>query len=254
MSIHDSGSGNGPAKDLPPVNKAVVVVPTYNEADNIGPLIPLILARDDRLSVLVVDDNSPDGTADIVKSLPGFGDRIMILERPLKEGLGAAYIAGFQWILDNTDFDVIFEMDADFSHDPEALDEFLKEIQTHDLVLGSRYLAGITVVNWPLRRLILSVGANIYARIITGMPLKDSTGGFKCFRRSTLEMLPLERIKSDGYSFQIEMNYHCWRRNLRIKEISIMFVDRQVGVSKMSRRIIFEAMWMVWALRLRRIP
>ena len=145
-------------------------------------------------------------------------------------------------------------MDADFSHQPEALDHFLREIESHDLVLGSRYLEGITVVNWPLSRLFLSVGANFYARFITGMPIKDSTGGFKCFRRSTLEMLPLPSIKSDGYSFQIEMNYHCWRRGLRIKEIPIMFVDRAVGVSKMSRKIIFEAMWMVWALRLRRIP
>lgn len=239
---------------LTPVETAVVVVPTYNEADNVGRLIPLILARDPRLSVLVVDDSSPDGTADVVKALPEFGRRVLILERAKKEGLGAAYIAGFQWILANTPFDVIFEMDADFSHQPEALDHFLKEIETHDLVLGSRYLEGITVVNWPLRRLILSVGANIYARFVTGMPIKDSTGGFKCFRRSTLEMLPLDRIKSDGYSFQIEMNYHCWRRKLRIKEIPIMFVDRAVGVSKMSKRIIVEAMWMVWALRLRRIP
>ena len=205
------------------------------------------------LPVLVVDDSSPDGTADVVKSLPGFGDRILILERPLKEGLGAAYIAGFQWILANTDFEAVFEMDADFSHDPAALPLFLEHIETHDLVLGSRYLYGITVVNWPLRRLILSVGANMYARFVTGLPLKDSTGGFKCFRRSTLEMLPLERIKSDGYSFQIEMNYYCWKRGLAIKEIPIMFVDRQVGVSKMSRRIILEAMFMVWALRLRRI-
>ncbi len=239
---------------LGPVRKAVVVVPTYNEADNVGRLIPEILDRDPRLSVLVVDDSSPDGTADVVKGLPGFGERILILERSKKEGLGAAYIAGFQWILANTDFDVVFEMDADFSHQPDALDEFLVEIETHDLVLGSRYLEGITVVNWPLSRLILSVGANIYARFVTGMPIKDSTGGFKCFRRATLEMLPLERIKSDGYSFQIEMNYHCWRRGLRIKEIPIMFVDRAVGVSKMSKSIIFEAMWMVWALRLRRIP
>ncbi len=240
--------------ELPPIRKAVVVVPTYNEAENVGGLIPEILAMDDRLSVLVVDDNSPDGTGDIIKNLPGFGDRILILERPLKQGLGAAYIAGFQWILANTDFEAIFEMDADFSHSPEALPQFLREIDSHDLVLGSRYLQGITVVNWPLRRLILSVGANIYARFVTGMPIKDSTGGFKCFRRLTLEMLPLEKIKSDGYSFQIEMNYHCWKRRLRIKEISITFEDRQVGVSKMSKRIIFEAIWMVWALRLKRIP
>jgi dolichol-phosphate mannosyltransferase len=240
--------------DLAPVLKAVVVVPTYNEADNVGRLIPEILERDPRLSVLVVDDNSPDGTGDVVKSLPGFGDRVLILERPRKEGLGAAYIAGFKWILANTDFEAVFEMDADFSHQPEALDHFLTEIADHDLVLGSRYLEGITVVNWPLSRLFLSVGANIYARFVTGMPIKDSTGGFKCFRRTTLEMLPLDSIKSDGYSFQIEMNYHCWRRGLRIKEIPIMFVDRAVGVSKMSRKIIIEAMWMVWALRLRRIP
>ncbi len=236
------------------LKKAVVVVPTYNEAENVGRLIPLILERDERLSVLVVDDNSPDGTAGIVKALPGFGDRILILEREKKQGLGAAYIAAFQWLLANTDFEAIFEMDADFSHDPVALDDFLQEIETHDLVLGSRYLYGITVVNWPLKRLILSVGANRYASFVTNMKLKDCTGGFKCFRRSTLEALPLEKIKSDGYSFQIEMNYHCWRRNLSIKEIPIMFVDRQVGVSKMNKKIIVEAMWMVWALRLRRIP
>jgi dolichol-phosphate mannosyltransferase len=232
--------------------KSVVVIPTYNEADNIGRIVPAVLARDPDLSVLVVDDNSPDGTAAIVKALPEFGGRVKILERPGKAGLGAAYIAGFQWLLANTDAEVIFEMDADFSHDPVALDEFLREIEHHDVVLGSRYLHGVTVVNWPLSRLILSVGANIYARLVTGMPIKDSTGGFKCFRRAVLEALPLDRIKSDGYSFQIEMNYHCWRRKYRIKEIPILFVDRQVGVSKMSKRIIVEAMWMVWALRLRR--
>jgi dolichol-phosphate mannosyltransferase len=236
------------------ITKAVVVVPTYNEADNIGRLVPAILDRDPRLSVLVVDDNSPDGTAAVVKGLPDYGGRVTMLERPGKQGLGAAYIAGFKWVLANTDFQAVFEMDADFSHQPEALDVFLEHIEDHDLVLGSRYLDGVTVVNWPLSRLILSVGANIYARLVTGMSIKDSTGGFKCFRRSTLEALPLDSIKSDGYSFQIEMNYHCWKRGMRIKEIPIMFVDRQVGVSKMSRRIIVEAMWMVWALRLRRIP
>jgi len=185
--------------------KSVVVIPTYNEADNIGRIVPAVLERDPDISVLVVDE-------------------------------------------------VIFEMDADFSHDPVALDEFLEEIKTHDVVLGSRYLYGVTVVNWPLRRVILSVAANIYARIVTGMSIKDSTGGFKCFRREVIEALPLPRIKSDGYSFQIEMNYHCWKRGYRIKEIPIMFVDRQVGVSKMSKKIIWEAMWMVWALRFRRIP
>jgi len=234
--------------------RSFVVIPTYNEAENIGRIVPLVLARHPDLSVLVVDDNSPDGTGAIVQALPEYGGRVRLLERPGKMGLGAAYIAGFQWVLANTDAEAVFEMDADLSHDPAALDQFLHEIQDHDLVLGSRYLHGITVVNWPLRRVILSVGANMYARWITGMPLKDSTGGFKCFRRHVLEALPLEQIKSDGYSFQIEMNYHCWRRGYRIKEIPIMFVDRQVGVSKMSKKIIWEAMWMVWALRLRRIP
>lgn len=234
--------------------KGVVVIPTYNEAENAGRIVPLVLARDPGLSVLVVDDSSPDGTAGIVRALPEFGRRVHLLSRPQKSGLGPAYIAGFQWTLANTDADVVFEMDADFSHDPAALDEFLREIRDHDVVLGSRYLNGVTVVNWPLRRLILSVGANIYARLVTGMPIKDSTGGFKCFRREVLQALPLDRIKSDGYSFQIEVNYHCWRRGFRIKEIPIMFVDRRVGISKMSRRIVWEAIWMVLALRWRRIP
>ena len=254
QSMNELGNISTGKPERPPIRKAVVVVPTYNEAENIGRLIPLILARDDRLSVLVVDDNSPDGTAGIVKGLAEFGQRAWILERPIKQGLGGAYIAGFKWILTNTDFDAVFEMDADFSHDPAAIDQFLVEIESNDLVLGSRYLEGVTVVNWPLRRLFLSVGANIYARLVTGMPIKDSTGGFKCFRRATLEQLPLDQIKSDGYSFQIEMSYHCWKRRLQIKEIPIIFTDRLVGISKMNRRIIFEAMWMVWALRLRRIP
>jgi dolichol-phosphate mannosyltransferase len=236
------------------IASAVVVVPTYNEVENVGRLIPDILAQDPRLSVLVVDDNSPDGTAAVVKGLPEYGERLHMLERPAKAGLGAAYIAGFQWALANTAADAVFEMDADFSHDPAALPEFLQEIEDHDLVLGSRYLDGVTVVNWPLSRLILSVGANLYARLVTGLPISDCTGGFKCFRRTVLEALPLERIKSDGYSFQIEMNYHVWRRGYRIKEIPIVFVDRQVGVSKMSRPIIWEAMWMVWALRLKKEP
>ncbi len=234
--------------------KSVVVVPTYNEAENIGRLIPQVLERDPGITILVVDDNSPDGTAEVVRRAEGFGDRVRLLERPGKAGLGSAYIAGFKWALAETDAETVFEMDADFSHAPAALDEFLQEIRTHDLVLGSRYLYGVTVVNWPLRRLFLSVGANLYARLVTGMKIKDSTGGFKCFRREVLEALPLDRIKSDGYSFQIELNYHCWRRGFRIKEIPIIFMDREVGVSKMNKRIIWEAMWMVWALRLRRLP
>lgn len=235
------------------IERPVVVVPTYNEAENVGRLVPQILAQDPRLSVLIVDDSSPDGTANVVRGLPEFGRRVQLLLRERKEGLGPAYRAGFRWILENTDHDAIFEMDADFSHDPAALPQFLREIAVCDLVVGSRYLHGVTVVNWPLSRLILSVGANIYAQKITGLPVKDCTGGFKCFRREVLAAMPLDRIRSDGYSFQIEMNYHVWKRGYRIKEIPIMFVDRQVGISKMSRKIIFEAAWMVWALRLKRV-
>lgn len=232
----------------------MVVIPTYNEAENIGRLVPQILAQDPRLSVLVVDDNSPDGTAAIVRGLEDFGTRVSLLLRERKQGLGPAYRAGFKHVLEKTDHDAVFEMDADFSHDPAALQQFLREIAVCDLVVGSRYLHGITVVNWPLSRLILSVGANHYAQLITGLPIKDCTGGFKCFRREVLEALPLDRITSDGYSFQIEVNYHVWKRGYRIREIPIMFVDRQVGVSKMSRRIIWEAAWMVWYLRFKRIP
>lgn len=228
---------------------AYVVIPTYNEADNISRIIPEVLGRDPDISVLVVDDNSPDGTAKLVKELPQFGKRVFILERPGKAGLGPAYRAGFKWVLENTDAECIFEMDADFSHDPSALDEFLTEIQHYDVVLGSRYLHGITVVNWPLSRVILSVLANLYARLVTGIKIKDSTGGFKCFRRNVLEAMPLDKIRSDGYSFQIEMNVHCWRQGFSMKEIPIMFVDRQVGTSKMSKSIIWEAIWMVWAIR-----
>ena len=236
------------------VERPIVVIPTYNEADNIGRIVPQVLAQDPRLSVLVVDDSSPDGTADVVRGLADFGHRVNLLLRAKKEGLGQAYIAGFKWVLEKTDHDAIFEMDADFSHDPSALPQFLRDIAVCDLVVGSRYLHGITVVNWPLSRLILSVGANIYASRVTGLKIKDCTGGFKCFRREVLEALPLDRVKSDGYSFQIEMNYHVWKRGYRIKEIPIMFVDRQVGSSKMTKRIIWETAWMVWALRLKRIP
>jgi len=175
--------------------------------------------------------------------------RVHAIHRSGKMGLGSAYITGFKWALAETDAQFIFEMDADFSHDPNAIPEFLVKTPEADLVIGSRYLDGITVMNWPLRRLALSVGANVYTRIITGMPVKDATGGFKCFRREVLEALPLDSIRSDGYSFQIEMNYHAWKRNFRIVEIPIIFVDRQQGASKMSRRIVYEAAFLVWKLR-----
>ena len=230
--------------------KALVVIPTYDEADNVQAIVPAVLGQDPELHVLVVDDNSPDGTGDIVEKMRENEPRLHCLHREGKAGLGSAYIAGFEWALAETDAPFVFEMDADFSHDPASLGDFLTAIEDADLVVGSRYLHGITVVNWPLSRLILSVDANIYASIVTGLPLKDCTGGFKCFRRETLEKLPLDRVKSDGYSFQIELNWHAHRQGLRITEIPIVFTDRAVGVSKMSKKIIWEAVWMVWRLRL----
>ena len=230
--------------------RGLVIIPTYNECENIAEIVAAVLVLDERLSVLVVDDNSPDGTAALVKAIPEFGERVDIIERPGKMGLGSAYIRGFQWALEHPEIECVFEMDADFSHNPEDLLRLMAEVEGGlDLALGSRYLEGVTVVNWPLRRLVLSFGANIYTRLVTGMPIRDATGGFKCFRREVLDYIPLELIRSDGYSFQIEMNYQAWRRGFRIKEIPIVFTDRRVGVSKMSKKIIFEAVWMVWRLR-----
>jgi dolichol-phosphate mannosyltransferase len=230
--------------------EALIVVPTYNERQNIERLLGELLALPFGLDVVVVDDNSPDGTGDFVDEFVKREPRAHVIHRPGKMGLGSAYITAFKWALAETDTKYVFEMDADFSHDPGAIAEFLEKIQAYDLVLGSRYLDGITVMNWPLRRLALSVGANIYTRVITGMPLKDATGGFKCFRREVLEALPLNDITSDGYSFQIEMNFHAWKRKFRIVEIPIVFVDRQHGTSKMSRRIVYEAVFLVWKLRI----
>jgi len=229
--------------------KALIVVPTYNEKENIENIIDAVLAQGEGIEVLIVDDNSPDGTGEIVDRLAGSEPRVHVIHREGKLGLGSAYIAGFKWALANTDAQFIFEMDADFSHDPGAIPEFLEAAKDRDLVIGSRYLHGITVINWPLSRLILSYGANVYTHIITGLPLKDSTGGFKCFRRGTLEKLPLDTIRSDGYSFQIEMNFFAWKKGFRMVEIPIIFTDRRVGISKMSRKIIWEAMFMVWRLR-----
>ena len=235
------------------MNERLVIIPTYNEKENIRDILDHVLRLQPGFDVLVVDDGSPDGTASIVKErMVPDPDRIHLIERPGKLGLGTAYIAGFKWAIERG-YDFIFEMDADFSHNPEDLRRFLREIDSHDLVLGSRYLDGVTVVNWPLRRLVLSLGANIYTRIVTGMPIKDATGGFKCFRREVLESIPLERVRSDGYSFQIELNYQAWKRGFKIKEIPIVFTDRRVGVSKMNRRIIWEAVWMVWRLRFTRL-
>ena len=227
----------------------LVIVPTYNERENIDPLLDQVLALPHGLEILIVDDNSPDGTADRVEERRRADPRIHLLRRPGKLGLGSAYRDGFRYALERG-AQYIFEMDADFSHDPAAIPEFLREAEEVDLVLGSRYLHGVTVVNWPLSRLILSYTANLYTRIITGLPVRDATGGFKCFRRRALESVRLDRVESDGYAFQIEMTFKCWRKGFRIREIPITFVDRRAGVSKMNRRIIWEAVWMVWRLRL----
>jgi dolichol-phosphate mannosyltransferase len=229
--------------------EALICIPTYNEKDNIERLVKQLLDLPVDLEVVVIDDNSPDGTGDFVKEWSEREPRVHSLHRPGKMGLGGAYIKAFNWALAETDAKYVFEMDADFSHSPEAIPEFLEHIKEADLVIGSRYVDGITVMNWPLSRLVLSVGANIYTRLITGLPLHDATGGFKCFRREVLEALPLDSITSDGYSFQIELNYHAWKRKFRIIEIPIVFVDRLVGTSKMSRRIVWEAAFLVWKLR-----
>jgi len=226
----------------------IIITPTYNERENIDRLLKRLMDLPYGLHVLVVDDGSPDGTADIVKGWMAHEPRVHLLQRPGKMGLGSAYRDGFRYALDNG-AQYIFEMDADFSHDPDSIGEFLKNAEEVDVVLGSRYLNGVTVVNWPLRRLILSYMANRYTRLVTGLPLRDATGGFKCFRRRALEAVRLDRVKSDGYAFQIEMSFKCWKKGYRIREIPILFVDRQAGVSKMNRGIVWEAAWMVWRLR-----
>jgi dolichol-phosphate mannosyltransferase len=233
-----------------PAGRALVIVPTYNERENIARLIETVLAQDARLEVLVVDDGSPDGTAEIVDGLRMESTRIHIIRRARKLGLGTAYVAGFRWALER-DYDCVFEMDADFSHDPAHLSQFLRAIEHADLVLGSRYRQGkVTVVNWPIARLILSYFANVYARAVTGLPVWDATGGFKCFRRRVLESIDLSDVRSNGYAFQIEMSFRAWKQAFRIVEIPIVFVDRTEGQSKMSGAIVREAIWMVWRLRL----
>lgn len=232
--------------------KIMVVVPTYNERENIEALIPRVLEQADGTEILVVDDGSPDGTGQYVDSVAEKDRRVHALHRPSKMGLGSAYVQGFRYALD-AGADLIVQMDADFSHDPNVIPELVDHTTDCDVVIGSRYITGANVVNWPLRRLFLSYFANVYTHIITGLPLRDSTGGFKCFRRRVLETIDLDAIRSDGYSFQIEVNFRCWRKGFSILEIPIVFVDRHSGTSKMSRRIVWEAMWLVWRLRLARI-
>ncbi len=229
--------------------RGLVIIPTYNERDNIARIIEQVLARDDRLDVLVVDDGSPDGTGAIVDGVKARNPRVDVIHRAGKQGLGTAYIAGFKWALAR-EYAFVFEMDADFSHDPAHLPQFLEAVEGADVVIGSRYRNGrVTVVNWPVGRLLLSFAANVYARVITGLQLFDSTAGFKCFRRQVLEAIPLDAVKSSGYAFQIEMNFRAWKKGFRIVEIPIVFVDRTEGESKMSKKIVREAVWMVWRLR-----
>ena len=231
--------------------KSLVIVPTYNELANVQTLIPQVLSLPLDVEVLVVDDNSPDGTGKVVAEMAAEDGRVHLLSRKSKLGLGSAYVAGFKYALSRPEIEYVFEMDADFSHDPATIPAFLEAIKDCDVVLGSRYLRGVTVVNWPLSRLILSYSANLYTRVITGLPVHDATGGFKCFRRRALEGVDLDGVGSDGYSFQIEMSFKCWKKGFRIKEIPITFVDRRVGTSKMSHKIIWEAVWLVWKLRFR---
>jgi dolichol-phosphate mannosyltransferase len=228
--------------------KILIIIPTYNEIENIEILIKEIYAIDSAIDILVVDDNSPDGTGKQVKKLKDHYKNLFLIERERKLGLGTAYVAGFKFALKNG-YSIIFEMDADFSHDPKEIPNFLDALKDSDLVIGSRYIKGVNVVNWPLSRLLLSYFANKYTRIVTGLPLFDSTGGYKCFRRQVLEALNLEEIRSGGYSFQIEMNFKAWKKGFQLKEIPIIFIDRAVGKSKMSKQIIREAVWMVWKLK-----
>lgn len=229
--------------------KILLIIPTYNESDNIRAIASEIFDVYGGLEILVVDDNSPDGTGGIVRDMQLEDTRVHLLERSGKLGLGTAYCAGFLWAMERG-YDVVFEMDADFSHDPKEIPNFLRAIESADVVIGSRYSTGVNVVNWPMQRLLLSWFANLYTRLITRMPIYDATGGFKCFRTDILRGVDLTKIRSNGYAFQIEMNFKLWKRGARMLEIPIIFVDRRSGVSKMSKNIIWEAAWLVWKLRL----
>ncbi|MDL1892907.1 polyprenol monophosphomannose synthase [Sphingobacteriales bacterium CHB3] len=232
--------------------KVLVIIPTYNEAENIPRLIPAVLRQAPNIDILVVDDGSPDGTGKLVKEIMATDSRVNIMERAGKQGLGTAYVAGFKYAIQNG-YDFVFEMDADFSHDPNDLPRFLEKIKDYDLVIGSRYINGVRVLNWPMNRLLLSYSANVYTNIITGLPVRDATGGFKCYRVEALKSIDLDKIKSNGYAFQIEISFKVWKKGYRLVEIPIIFLDRRSGVSKMSRSIIYEAMFMLWKLRLRSI-
>jgi dolichol-phosphate mannosyltransferase len=228
----------------------LVIVPTYNERDNLPRKIPLILRQDPLLDVLVVDDASPDGTGQLADEMAAADSRVNVLHRGSKDGLGTAYLAGFAWGLERR-YEILFEMDADISHPPDALPKFLEKIRDCDVVIGSRYVGGrVTVVNWPMSRLLVSYFGSWYARTITRMPVRDATGGFNCWRRKVLETVGLERVRSNGYAFQIELKFRAWTAGYRLLEIPILFTERDSGESKMSKKIVREAVWRVWWLKL----
>ncbi len=233
-------------------SRVLVVIPTYNEAENIPKLIPAVLKQAPNIDILVVDDGSPDGTAAIVKELMAADPRVHILERKGKQGLGTAYVLGFKYAIEHG-YDFVFEMDADFSHNPNEIPVFLSTARNYDLVIGSRYINGVRVLNWPMNRLLLSYSANVYTQIITGLPVHDATGGFKCYRIAALKTVDLDHIRSNGYAFQIEMSFKMWKKGFRLVEIPIVFADRRLGVSKMSKNIVYEAVFMLWKLRVRSI-
>ena len=232
--------------------KTLIISPTYNERKNIKQLVDMVIGENPELYLLIVDDNSPDGTGEKVKKLQTDYKNLFLETRPKKSGLGTAYIFGFKWALEKK-YDNIIQMDADLSHNPKDLPRMVNNLQKYDLVIGSRYINGISVVNWPLRRLMLSYGANAYSRVITGMPIMDGTGGFKAWKSSVLSSIDLDSVKSQGYSFQIEMNFRAWVKKFNIKEIPIIFSDRTIGQSKMSKTIVYEAIFMVWRLRIWKI-
>jgi len=231
----------------------LVIVPTYNELDNLPRKVPLILAQDPRLDVLVVDDASPDGTGVLADAMAADNPRVQVLHREVKDGLGRAYLAGFAWGLER-DYELLFEMDADISHPPDALPRFIEAAKDHDVVIGSRYVGGrVNVLNWPMSRLFVSVFGSWYARTITRMPVRDATGGFNCWHRKVLDSVDLSRVRSNGYSFQIELKFRAWAKGFSLIEIPILFTERDTGDSKMSKRIVREAVWRVWWLKLQQI-
>lgn len=232
------------------INNILAVIPTYNERENVENIITRVLAADPRLTILIIDDNSPDGTGEIVKSIMEDEPRVRLLERPGKQGLGTAYVAGFKVALKDR-FDGVVQIDADLSHNPDDICHLIRYAEEGaDFVIGSRYVSGVNVINWPLQRLLLSYFASVYSRLVTGMPFKDLTAGFSLVRREVLETIDFAKIRSNGYSFQIELKFHAWSRHFRIRECPIVFVERAEGHSKMNKRIVLEAIFMVWKLRI----